>query len=467
MTANFALTHLVDADTVPHMMDGTFAKNRRFRNRWGLLCFCTLVSCLVAEQFSAAQEFPPPAASSDEAEGIVLLKNGQLLMGQAIASVDRTVVSTKSGSQIILKTDDIRFICRSWKEAWEHQRDAVDIDNPQELIDLLQWCLRHHLLVEGRQVINQLQYTKIRPTDLDHFHRMLVSAEKSHESEQRRRIESKTASMIAGGNTTGATVPVERIQDRKIAPASFISESGPESLNPVVATAVLDDFSARIPDAALEDWRHQVEPLLLRSCGNAGCHGANDLHLPLMSIGHEHQPPLRMSQQNLYWTARQLFAGQSGCETFLKMTGSAHGGQPAPPIRPDSNEFERIRHWAQEFCSQTSAVMPDFNQKSNPEQKPVESIQIPGAAVSSLGLPQRSAERDAPRIPATALPMLEFPKIPDLANTSSKFVPIDEFDPQIFNRFLRESETASRNQARSLGLPDLQSLLGKEKAPEK
>ena len=498
MLVNLALTWFVDVDIVPGNMDGICYQYVRqafqpvttlpsarvgLRARFcanviraSILSAVMIVGRLLNPDCATAQNQSLRSAASEITDGIVLLKNGQLIEGQAMASVDRTVVETKSGSRIFLKTDDIRFICNSWQEAWEYQRDAVNIDDSQELVELMQWCLRYHLLVEARQVFDRLALTKITAIDLDHFHRMVLGAEKAWETKQIRLLEGQSGQMMVNRSNTAPQNSGDKIQDGNISPASFVTESNPKAIDPVVSAKELDSFSSRITNSTLESFRHDVEPLMLCSCSNAGCHGPTASRMPLMSLGNGQQPPLRMSQQNLYWTARQLLKGDSGCETFLKMAVTNHGGQSLPAIRPDSIELERIRSWAREFCSNAEPGLIDFSNDPVANSNSVSSIRIPGASHGSLadphGSPQRSIERDAPKIPLTEKPMLDFPKIPDLANSSNQFVPVDEFDPQIFNRFFRElsgesSGQSTQNQARSLGLPDLQSLIGKEKTPDK
>jgi hypothetical protein len=285
------------------------------------------------------------AETAVAAPHIILLKNGQVLEGTAITSLDRTVVETSSGSRLVLQTAQVDCVCDSWLQAWEFKRDATDAERPEELTALLRWCLRHRQFDNAWEVLDQLQWVAIPAGELDSLRRQIVLSEEAFRSAQLPRppqspavAETTAQTDIADG--TDSLLPGEESKGA-VRPVSFDETVGQQS----VASSTADP---RVPTIA--------------------------------------------------W----------------------------PPARPGQASSE----------------------------------------------PERAAEpesaRPLPRDPA-------IPEIPDLSRSAFQpFAPRDEFDPEIFNRFFREPGTwdgtpASEihRAARALGLPDLQSLIGKPKAPEK
>ncbi len=285
------------------------------------------------------------ADMSVAAPHIILLKNGQVLEGTAITSLDRTVVETLSGSRLVLQTAHVDCVCDSWVQAWEFKRDATDAERPDELTALLRWCLRHRQFASAWEVLNQLQSVAIPAGDLDSLRRQIVLSEEAFRSAQlprpvRPQVVAEIVPRPDVAEVTGSLLPGEESKG-SVRPVSFDETVGQTSL-------ASSNADPRVPTIA--------------------------------------------------W----------------------------PPARP-------------------------------------------GQAFSE---PERAAE------PETARPLPKdpaIPQIPDLSqNAFQPFVPCDEFDPEIFNRFCREPGTwdgtpASEihRAARALGLPDLQSLIGKPNAPEK
>lgn len=120
----------------------------------------------------------------DAQHQLVLLKNGQVLEGTAISSLDRTVVETSSGSRIVLQTAQVDSICDSWEQAWEFRRDATDADRPDELVTLLRWCLRHRLFGRAWEVLDRLQWADLPASELESLRRQIALAEEAHRTAQ-------------------------------------------------------------------------------------------------------------------------------------------------------------------------------------------------------------------------------------------------------------------------------------------
>jgi hypothetical protein len=116
----------------------------------------------------------------DDSGDAVSLRNGQVLEGTAVASLDRTIVETASGSRIVLQTAQVDAVCESWDQAWEFRRDATDASNAASLTELLRWCLRHRLFARAWEVLDRLQWVELPASQLESLRRQIVLAEEAH-----------------------------------------------------------------------------------------------------------------------------------------------------------------------------------------------------------------------------------------------------------------------------------------------
>lgn len=555
-----------------------------------VLLACTVLMWIATPTWSAAsglliQAIQPPAAAEssplsalDDGLDLVLLKNGQTLQGRAIASVDRTTIEAPSGSRIVLKTSDILHICADWDEAWEFKRDQARVDDPRQLQELFRWTIRNHLFSRAWEVIDQLQMTDLPSRELDLLHRQLLAAEKSHAAMLAQQSSGRNSPALADGsamNQTGgwSTPPVDAgttpqrpgdsarsgtglasnslgspppMTDPAVRPASFSGPAGqslplnkPAPFPAIVPDAELDRFLAPVSADQFQQWRRNVEPALIQSCGLSGCHTPASTSWPLTRMGMDGPLPLRISQQNLYRTAWLLLEDPEGTERLVRAATNPHGGASEPPISADSPVIPLLIEWAdgirQSLPSEAlptapkssktvkldsvptalvrdnampdnampdnampgqavmagssgatasgaanpdaaNASLPQPSRAPGPGRSRVPTLRLPGSSApapsGSVRLVSGSGEVAAPaQAPAiardSAAPPPAAPEIPDLDLATRPFVAKDDFDPGIFNHFLRDAGSESRRAAAALGLPDLQPLIGKQKSPAK
>lgn len=422
---------------------------------------------------SLAGHCPGQAGREPESgEDIVMLKNGQSLTGKVVTSVDRITVETRSGSRIVLNTADVCMVCATWQEAWEFQRDSTHIDDAKQLQSLLQWCLRNQRFGNAWEVIDRLQFTDLGRAQLDQLHRQVSLAEKAAEHAHAAAIAATSPPPVRQPET----VPQNRMIDSSVQPTSFSGMAGGASSGSrpaVVPSGDLDRFMTSVPDREFAVWRKQIEPLLVRGCTNAGCHSAGSVSPRLTTMGGNDPIPLRMSQQNLYRTAELIVGDGLGTDRFLAAVSTAHGGSAAAPLALDSESFRQVSEWARRIGDSVPAGAFSGSEGG---------LGAPGSAVATLALP--GSPGAASPVPATADPPRQaemgtvaakplprpapgVPSIPDPDTLTEAFVPADEFDPAIFNRYLRNAPEETRREAAALGLPDLQPLIGREKSPQK
>src|SRR5262245_31072061 len=91
--------------------------------------------------FTAAAEQPLAMGPED---GVVLLRNGQVLRGRIAHTGDQYVVSLTS-VEIRLKCDTVEHVCRDLEEGYRRKRADIEHGKVQDRLELAQWCIRHEL----------------------------------------------------------------------------------------------------------------------------------------------------------------------------------------------------------------------------------------------------------------------------------------------------------------------------------
>lgn len=420
------------------------------------------------------------AWQDDRFAELVLLRNGQVIEGDAVLSVDQVRVETRSGSRMVLPTSQVELIAQSWDELWEFQRDRVSVDDREQLTTLLRWCLSHRQIHRAWEVLDRLQMLRVPAAELELLRRQIALVEESTQRATERNrppngpAPADPAPSAAGQSVTAGSSPAADVMaDGAVRPVSFEPPAG--QLPGPIPEEILESFALAVPEAGVRRWRREAEPVLLRSCATAGCHSPHDALLPWQSLGEGEPTPVRMSQQNLYRAAQFLLHIPRAPDRFMQAAVNAHGGAALPAIQPDSHEYRLIAEWVRELVAAVPADKvepPVAPPASRPQVPRVATIALPGSSRNVDSGPARATEPRAARPLAVAT---RPPEIPDLAAPpAAPFIPRDEFDPEIFNRFLREGLSITGSApaddhaaARALGLPDLQELIEMEKRPDR
>ena len=113
----------------------TMHRLRFLRVRLGLLLAAGMMLCCTVVA----------AADLEPAQGVLLLRNGQMIEGQISRNNDHYQVNLPYG-EIRVRVADVEFCCRTLQEGYERKRAAIQVGNVQDHLELAQWCERHGLL---------------------------------------------------------------------------------------------------------------------------------------------------------------------------------------------------------------------------------------------------------------------------------------------------------------------------------
>jgi hypothetical protein len=87
-------------------------------------------------------------------EGVLLLKNGQVLSGRITPAGDHYLLTTGE-TEIRLKAVDVEYCCRDLEEGYQRKSLAIEPGRVEPHLDLADWCLRHGLLGYAAKEISQ------------------------------------------------------------------------------------------------------------------------------------------------------------------------------------------------------------------------------------------------------------------------------------------------------------------------
>ncbi|MEM9941973.1 MAG: hypothetical protein AAF939_10315 [Planctomycetota bacterium] len=111
--------------------------------------------------------------SPNHANQVVVLANGEILTGRVSEVPDKVIVKTLQGSRIILQADRVEMVCNSLEEAyWEKcaKTWATDHKGQKQIFD---WCLKHRLTDLAQNQLNLISELEISAEELASMDRQL------------------------------------------------------------------------------------------------------------------------------------------------------------------------------------------------------------------------------------------------------------------------------------------------------
>ena len=391
-------------------------------------------------------------------ERLVLLTNGNVLRGFVEQQFGTVIIHTAEGSRLVLSSDRIEKICESIEQALAEQRQGVQKDDVAGHRQLFHWCLKHNLLDDAQLELNQLQAMKLTASELNTLLQQLHSS--IERNQQKDKLLPAAVSppdnlptpVIVPPEFEFAELPAPRQTNQssqlgliEIAPVSFEEAGEVRGSNSMIAGHELERIVKRLPNEGSSMFKKRIEPLVFRSCANAGCHDANRTAMPLMRLGRGEANPKRMSQQNLYRVLSYVGSGEVETSPLLIAAATPHGGASASPLNIDSDQYRMLAGWAAGMASPASSagILPAISSHNQEDAsliadtppidaRPLTVEVLPRSNVVTPKSGDSQATGIQPKVPV----------IPSLEKSHEKFLPKDPFDPEIYNRqFLKQSNS--------------------------
>jgi len=353
-------------------------------------CYLVGAATMAAVMTATAEEFDLKPVPEN---GVVLLRNGQVIEGRISRAGDLYYVALPNG-EIRIKAAEVEFCCRDLEEGYVKKRASIQPGDVRDHLRLAQWCLRHELFGRtGKELADALE---VEPT-----HPLIEVLDRRLRLSMQRPMKPSTPAK-----------PIERVPL-------------PDDI---------DRLARDIPPGSVEVFTQTIQPLLINNCAAASCHGPGttaEFRLSRFPIG---SPPSRtITQQNLQATARWIDRDTPSASRLLTATIQPHAtAKTAIFSGPKIAQYERLKGWVYQVAgrpvpsaSATSARREDMPMPTMPPESP--GFVFPDPAATPI------PEQKPAMQPGVENPFGKpFPHHPDVPG--APYVPIDSFDPEIFNR---------------------------------
>ncbi|MHC4177091.1 MAG: hypothetical protein ACYSWU_06275 [Planctomycetota bacterium] len=331
-------------------------------------------------------------------EGVLLLHNGEAIEGRVSRVGELYYVALPRG-EIRVRAADVEFWCRDLHEGYRQKRAAIrpgDVNgNVNGHLRLAHWCLRHDLLGSAaRELADAL--------DDDPTHPMIDLLER------RLRI--------------AIEPPPPRLPSKPTDRAPSPEE--------------LDRLVRGMPPGTVEAFTQTIQPLLINNCAAAGCHGPRpQSEFQLLRIPHGRPPGRRLTQRNLQAVLRWVDREDPAASRLLTASIRPHGtAEKAIFSEAQAAQYKRIDDWVNRVSKRPAPKVPET--VAARQQPPARAILAELRGLDSL-LPETS-DAPGPQPADDSIFDLQEPAVPGPSVKRGAplpvFVPVDPFDPEIFNR---------------------------------
>ena len=354
-------------------------------------------------------------------EGVLLLGNGEAIEGK-ISRVGELYYVALPGGQIRVKAAEVDFCCRSLDEAYQRKRASIRGTHASWVptegwsgdvhahLRLAQWCLRHGLLgCAGEELAAALEADPNHP-------------------------------MIA---------VLERRLKMAVEPPPQHAPAAPADQTP--SPEELDRLIRGMPPGAVETFTQTIQPLLVNHCGAAGCHGPQSQgQFRLLRAPLNRPASRRLTQRNLQAVLPWVNREDPAASPLLTAPIHPHGTAAKAVFGEGQvGQYQRMVDWVYLLAKRPAAEVPET--VASKEQPPVRAMpaESPGLDSPPPKTPNTSDPQPADQQPADPQPADPQPAAgtdsgqqkPTAPASSVQrgaplpvFVPVDPFDPEIFNR---------------------------------
>lgn len=352
-----------------------------------------------------------PSASVSPQQGVLLLRNGNVLQGRVTRDGECYFVAVPHG-EIRRKVDDVRWVGRSLSECYHYQRSALVVGNVNQHLELADWCITNGLFDEAQCELAEAARLDPRHPKLPLRDRQLKTARQ------------RPSPRPAETGTAATTTPKDAVQ-----PAEDLE-------------ALLRD----LPPGAVETFTASIQPLLQNHCSTAGCHGPTSTSaFRLQRLPRKALDGRRLTQRNLHAVLQTIDREKPGNSPLLQSPIKPHGTAKEAVFKTrDASQYRQLVAWVHQVAN----CQPPRTAAGDDEQPP---LLQPDSAASHAKRP--GAKDPAPRQPAQVGASTAGGPPTGAAPTGAAprgFTPRDPFDPELFNRRYfpdRARETEQRNTA--------------------
>ena len=405
--------------------------------------------CHAEEQFRAASKAiqvpvshpnDDPLRIAGHRKPCVLLKNNNLLFGEARQVGAFVIVKTREGSEIRLQQNQVLCWAETPEHLYRYRVDHRQKDDVQSLIRDVRWCIRYGLY--DLAAYDLLAVRRLAPNDAAAD---LLEQQLRNQWEQRRlnHQASPVDKSTPQSHADDSLRPSNRMQadtlDRR--PGSGQGTAGAERL--VDHTLQRQEVEEADNPVGLRFFASHIQPMLVNRCGVCHATGATDSEYTgwqIMVPPSGSRASAVMTRENLLSTRRFVDDEDPEVSRLYRMATEAHGGRPASLTPRNAAAMQSLSRWilslkvgetlserasrSRKIASQSGEVTDvDFHQQGKSTGDAGRAL---AAATDTVGTGVYPAGRMYP----ARLPLVHNP-----------------FDPQLFNRrrHLQSSNSESKS----------------------
>lgn len=384
-------------------------------NRPFLAAWLILAAILAAR--AAGQSDTPLLAETDLIGGLVVLQNGHVLEGRVTKAGDFYRVAIEGG-EIRLRSAEVDFVCRDIEEAYQRKRTQLVRGTAEEHANLARWLQRHGLLEQAAQEL-------ALASELDPRHPMIPLL--------KRRLETALAP-----------------------PQSSAAGRRPETVGPSVSSDELDRMTRELPRSTVATFTRTIQPLLSNRCATANCHGpGSENGFSFRRLSYGRSPTRRTTQRNLRATLEWVDRSHPADSKLLTVPAGAHGEGGPVFANHDAQLARQLTAWVWRLAyvdaspysavfgrgpvpSQATGTVQALHTSSSAAAPSEKGSSVEPAGYSAdVVQPNSQPPHSLPRASQADFPTpFGPPDTPALQRGGGilGFVPVDPFDPAIFNR---------------------------------
>lgn len=377
-----------------------------------------LLAGLTPAALRAQTKASPHAGATTPREGVLLLKNGQLLAGRITWSGDHYFVD-RNGLQMGVRSAEVELTARDLDDAYQQKRAKLAKDDWDGCQNLAQWCLRHDLLGYAATELAECEAIQPRHPRTQLLMRQLQSAVRVSNSGHASAHDAPTKS-TSGESTAPAGQPVADADDAKLSSKVDAKADSPES-----------KLMAALSSDTLETFVTTIQPMLINNCATGGCHGgASNAELKFHRFDPRKSPSRVYTERNLAAVLKHIDRDNPANSRLLVAPSQPHGRAKTAVFAGKSlDQRAELAAWIHRVAGRQNAHVAA---QSNPAHKSRRGPSAADRSVKPAGFNDPSAGK-ANR--TDAAPGEETLGDEALGNESlGSQAPSNPHDPSVFNR---------------------------------
>lgn len=360
----------------------------RFWSRW-----IVVASLLVAMVAGLEAQQTPRSESPEATDGILVMKNGGVIRGRILPSGSTYTVKQSNG-EMVVPADLVHGTYSDLGDAYLQRKAEWPQPTAERHLALSRWCVTQNMLDEARVELKSA--LALEPTRDD---------------------------------IRGMLQRLNNLTQPKQAASSVWEASSKSGKSPTPSASVFDDtesLGGLSREAALQFTR-KVQPILMNNCTLAACHApeskVSDFQLQPVHVG-GHTTRLT-AERNLAEVLRYISTDRPSQSLLVTKPVGNHGvrGRPVFQGTRGADQLREIKKWVELVSAEGAGSSRD------PQRDQRTSVTKPSPSQAMI-----PSEIDRPDARRAVEPRSSRIRINPRPGSPITIPPVDEFDPDIFNR---------------------------------